>query len=121
MNYALPYLVMFVGQKLDDPTSLIGFAMFMALLCALTVKAQALWINPLLALGGFQLYEADVQKDGSSPLSTFILSKGPLAVGQRCRATYLTDHQLYVTASNLDGRPKATDRSEDYLRPDQEG
>lgn len=120
VNYALPYLVMFVGLKLDDVSSLIGFAMFMVLLCALTVKTQALWINPLLALGGFQLYEAEVQKADSPPFSVFILCKGPLVVGQRCRANYLTDHQLYVTASNLDSRSSGTDRPEDFIRPDQE-
>ena len=97
-NYTLPYLVTFVGLKLSEPASVLGFVFFMLLFGALTIKTQALWINPLLALRGFRLYEASVQKDGGDLQTILVLSENPLRVGERCRADYLTEHQLYVTA-----------------------
>ncbi len=120
VNYTLPYLVTFVGLKLSEPASVLGFVFFMLLFGALTIKTQALWINPLLALRGFRLYEASVQKDGGDLQTILVLAENPLRVGERCRADYLTEHQLYVTAS-IDGGPTPeADRLEDHILPDQE-
>lgn len=118
VNYVLPYLVTFVGLKLGEPETVIGFVLFMLLFGALTIKLQALWINPLLALTGFQLYEACLQKNGSELSAILVLSKGPLEVGHRFRADYLTPTQLYVTEF-LSDASQNTGRGLD-IRPDQE-
>lgn len=120
VNYTLPYLVTFVGLKLSEPASVLGFVFFMLLFGALTIKTQALWINPLLALRGFRLYEASVQTDGGDLQTILVLSENALKVGERCRADYLTEHQLYVTASIDGGHTSEADRLEDHILPDQE-
>jgi hypothetical protein len=118
VNYALPYLVTFVGLKLGEPETVVGFVLFMLLFGALTIKLQALWINPLLALTGFNLYEATLQKNGSELSTILVLSKRQLEVGHRFRADYLTPTQLYVTEFLSDASEKT--RFSIDIRPDQE-
>ncbi|MFO1447922.1 MAG: hypothetical protein U1F61_07170 [Opitutaceae bacterium] len=120
VNYALPYLVTFIGLKVSEPTSIIGFAFFMVLFGALSIKTQALWINPLLALGDYRLYEAVLQAEGNAPQTVQLLAPKPLAAGQRCRAVFLTDTQVYVTEF-IDPSPSVEDdRPETNIHPDQE-
>lgn len=120
IGYALPYLVAFIGLKLDDVGSVIGFLMFLTLLCVLTIKTHALWINPMLALMNFKLYEATVQKEGAQPSVCFLLSNQILLIGSRCRIHHLTESQFYVTAYDIDGLAKSAEQSEAVVHPDQE-
>jgi hypothetical protein len=104
VTYALPYLVTFVSLRLDDYPSLIAFGLFMVLFCVLAIKTQVLWLNPLLALGGFSLYETTLRNEGGESFTAFVLSAMPLKPGQHCRADCLTNNQVYVTDPNPDGQ-----------------
>ncbi len=108
VNYALPYLVTFVSLRLSEPSSLIAFGLFMVLFCVLAIKTRVLWLNPLLALGGFSLYETTLRKEGDEPFTAFVLSAMPLKPGQHCRADFLTNNQILVTDPDPDGQPEAT-------------
>ena len=104
VNYALPYLVAFVALKFDDSLSLLSFGIFMALFCALTIRSQALWINPLLVLAGYYLYEAEFLAEEKSLKSAMLISPKRLEVGFRCRIIGLTEFQFYATEPDIDGQ-----------------
>lgn len=117
IGYSLPYLVSFVSVKLDDPPSLVGLGVFLALMGALTIRTGGLWLNPLLALCGYKLLEVSAHPEKGSARIMFVIAKEQLAQGQRFRAEYITDSQAYVTSTRLDGSPHV---AEDALPADPE-
>lgn len=104
VNYALPYLVTFVSLRLSEPSSLIAFGLFMVLFCVLAIKTRVLWLNPLLSLGGYSLYETTLRKEDGESFTAFVLSAMPLKPGQHCRADYLTNNQIFVTDPDPDAQ-----------------
>ncbi|HWQ93504.1 MAG TPA: hypothetical protein VN673_17695 [Clostridia bacterium] len=120
VNYALPYLVTFVGLRLSDPTAMISFGIFMLLFCALTLKTQALWINPLLALCGYRLYEVDLTSHGAPSKTVMLISPTRLEATWRCRITGLTEFQFYASETDIDHRSSQTKGAgeQESLTPD---
>jgi hypothetical protein len=76
INYSIPYLVTFVTvDKFFELSNLIAFALFMALMFVLTWKTQSLFINPILALLGYGLYDVQFQ-EGANAREGIFLVKG---------------------------------------------
>ena len=81
INYTIPYIVSFLGINLGSIQDIIAFSVFMSLLCILTIKTQSLFVNPILAILGYGLY--DVQfKENEILKNGIFLSRQDLIVGE---------------------------------------
>jgi hypothetical protein len=69
INYSIPYVISFIGINLANLSDLISFIIFMTFMYILTVNTQSIFLNPVLALCKYGLYdveyiENDIQKQG---------------------------------------------------------
>jgi hypothetical protein len=80
INYVFPYVVSFMGISYEAPEKLLGFAVFLLWMFAITYKSGQIIMNPLLLMFGWNLYEADISINGESR-NVRILKKGNLVPG----------------------------------------
>ncbi|WP_441257024.1 hypothetical protein ACS18Q_09735 [Vibrio sp. Vf1514] len=59
MNYTVPYMVAFIGVDLGDGPKVAGFLVFMIFMFVLTYKTKQLFMNPILAVLGYNLYDIE--------------------------------------------------------------
>lgn len=69
VNYTIPYMISFFAFDLAKTQDLIVFIIFFVLLCVLSIRSQSIFLNPILAMFGYGLYECtytenNVLKDG---------------------------------------------------------
>lgn len=57
VNYTIPYMISFFAFDMSKPTDLVVFLIFFVMLCALSISSQSIFINPILAIFGYGLYE----------------------------------------------------------------
>lgn len=80
INYVFPYVVSFMGISYEAPEKLLGFAVFLFWMFAITYKSGQIIMNPLLLMFGWRLYEAKININGQSR-DVRILKRGNLTPG----------------------------------------
>lgn len=100
INYSIPYMISFFAVDLGDINQLICFGIFMVLMYWLTLKTHNMFINPVLALRGYNLYDVRY-KSGNEELQDFFLSKDKrLENGDKCRIVEVSENLYLVTEIN---------------------
>lgn len=74
INYTIPYIISFVGLSLSDINDIISLLIFLFLLLLLTLKSKSVFINPLLLMIGYNLYDVEYEFNGKL-FSNIFLSK----------------------------------------------
>ena len=80
INYVFPYVVSFMGISYDEPEKLLGFAVFLIWMFAITYKSGQIIMNPLLLMFGWKLHEASIRID-QHDRDVRLLVKGSLKPG----------------------------------------
>ncbi|WP_017216132.1 hypothetical protein [Pseudoalteromonas sp. NJ631] len=80
INYVFPYVVSFMGISYEAPEKLLGFAVFLFWMFAITYKSGQIIMNPLLLMFGWRLYEAKININGEYR-DVRMLRKGTLTPG----------------------------------------
>jgi hypothetical protein len=57
INYAIPYIVSFMGLDFGSPTKLLGFGVFFVWIFWITYRSGQIVMNPILIVFGWRLYE----------------------------------------------------------------
>lgn len=100
INYSIPYMISFFVMDLSKTKLLISFGFFMFIMYVLTLKTHNIFINPILAVMGYNIYDVKYQKYGRE-LQTFFLIKGErLKKGESCRVVELSENLFLVTERN---------------------
>lgn len=92
--YTIPYMISFFNFRLDDLNMIVSLAIFMLLMFILSYRTQSMFVNPVLAIAGYSLYECQF-KDGNQEVQGMVLSKEDLNIGKRYRVEKLSAY-LYV-------------------------
>jgi hypothetical protein len=101
VNYTIPYMISFFRFDLGGIQSFSCFLLFMVLMCVLTIRTQNIFINPILALAGYGLYDVEFTR-GQEDFHAILLSQHKLHRNQECRVRQLADFLYCVT----DPKPK---------------
>jgi hypothetical protein len=96
INYTIPYIVSFFAFDLSKVDDVISLSIFLLLLLLLTVRSKSVFMNPILLLFRYNLYDIEYEFD-SKEQSTIALSKHELRVGQRYDIRMLTRYMYFVT------------------------
>ncbi|MDN3509988.1 MAG: hypothetical protein QY310_14370 [Candidatus Jettenia sp. CY-1] len=96
LNYTLPYIVSFLEIDLGKPQDVIAFCLFMLLLCFLSIKTNIIFLNPVLALFGYRLYDVKF-KENDIPKKGNFLSKQELLIGSQYKIRKIYDFLYIVT------------------------
>lgn len=74
INYTIPYIVSFFGFDLSKIEDVISLSIFLLLMLLLTLKSKSVFMNPILLLMGYNLYDLEYEFDGKKQ-STIVISK----------------------------------------------
>lgn len=99
INYTIPYIVSFFSFDLSKTEDMISLGLFLLLMLFLTIKSKSVFLNPILLLAGYNLYDVDYEFDGSESYRTVLSNHEPKA-GERYYIRSLT-HFLYITTEKI--------------------
>lgn len=105
-TYTIPYMISFYNFDLGDWKTLISLFVFMTLMFALAYRTQNIFINPVLALAGYGLYDCQF-KDGGREVSGLLISKYPFQLGDICVVERLSQFLYFVSSVQLKGKADA--------------
>jgi hypothetical protein len=92
INYTIPYMLSFFGIDLSKPEDVIAITIFMLIMLLLTITSKSVFLNPVLALVGYGLYDFD-----GKTCSTIVISKLEMHTGDRFYIRSLTRFLYFVT------------------------
>lgn len=96
INYTIPYIVSFFGFDLSKVEDIFSLSIFLLLLLLLSVKSKSVFMNPILLLGGYNLYDLDYEYDGKQS-TAIVISRHEMSSGERYYIRSLTRFQYLVT------------------------
>lgn len=93
MAYLFTYVLPFVGMPFGDAAEIAAATIFLVLLLVLYVRTQLFYVNPVLSVVGYRIYEVAV--DGAPPIT--VLSKsGFIRVGAPLYIARLVGDDVYA-------------------------
>lgn len=96
IDYTIPYLLSFFGFDLSKWGDVIALTIFLLIMMLLTIRSRAVFLNPLLALAGYGLYDLEYTTD-SQQRSIIVLCKEELQPGDLIFVRSLTKFLYFVT------------------------
>jgi len=99
INYTIPYIVSFFGFDLSKTNDVISLSIFMLLMLLLTIKSKSVFLNPILLIAGYNLYDLKYELNNSQA-SIIILSKYELKKGEQYYIRSLTRF-LYLAKEKI--------------------
>ncbi|MDR2653258.1 MAG: hypothetical protein LBC68_13300 [Prevotellaceae bacterium] len=96
INYTIPYIVSFFGFDLSKIEDIFSLTIFLILLLLLTIKSKSIFMNPILLIAGYNLYDLEYKFDGKKR-ETIALSKYEMKNGERLYIRSLTRFIYFVT------------------------
>lgn len=96
-TYTIPYMISFYNFNLGDWKTLASLLVFMTLMFALAYRTQNVFINPVLALAGYGLYDCQF-KDGNREVQGLLVSKHEFQLGDICVVERLSNFLYFVSS-----------------------
>lgn len=96
INYTIPYILSFFGFDLSKWADIISLTIFLLIMMLLTIKSKSVFLNPILALRGYGLYDLEYQFNGQQ-YSVIALCREELRPGDICFVRSLTRFLYFVT------------------------
>lgn len=103
LTYLVPYIIAFIGFDMNRWQDLTALFILMIILFAVYVNSDLLYINPLLSMFGYQVYQIEVQKvAGFNDLKweITILSSDKMKVGNDIAVRDLSDNVFLGMIAN---------------------
>lgn len=98
INYSIPYMIAFFGADLSKPADLISVSIFLLIMLLLTITTKSVFINPILSLVGYGLYDLEYRFD-SKIFTTIVISKYDMKPGEFYYIKNLTRFIYFITGS----------------------
>ena len=96
-TYTIPYMISFYNFNLGDWKTLLCLLVFMSLMFALSYRTQNVFVNPVLALAGYGLYDCQF-KDGARDVQGLLISKLEFQIGSVCVVERLSSFLYFVSS-----------------------
>ncbi len=96
INYTIPYMLSFFGVDLSKPEDVISITIFLGIMLLLTITSKSVFLNPILALANYGLYDLEYKFD-DKVCSTIVISKHEMRSGDRFYVRSLTRFLYFVT------------------------
>ena len=92
INYAMPYIVSFMGLDFASPTKLAGFGVFLLWIFWITYRSGQTVMNPILIAFGWRLFE----------IKYSYLQSGDVLIGRALSKGYVEPGRIYRQGSLQD-------------------
>lgn len=101
VSYTIPYLIAFFGASLKDPREVVSLSIFLIVIMIFVVRSHLVFVNPLLSILGYNLYEVDVHKAAKNR-TILILSKIEFIAGDKIGITGASRFLYFATHLDKD-------------------
>lgn len=101
INYTIPYIVSFFSFNLSKIEDILSLVIFLLLLLLLTLKSKSVFMNPILLIAGYNLYDLNYEYDGKDH-STIVISKFEMKPNERFYIRSLTRFLYFVAEKEID-------------------
>ncbi|PRQ81642.1 hypothetical protein CMT60_00710 [Elizabethkingia anophelis] len=108
INYTIPYIVSFFSFDLSKTEDMISLSIFLLLMLLLTIKSKSVFMNPILLLAGYNLYDLEYEFDGKT-CSTIVISKEEMYTGERFYIKSLTRFLYIVIEKKINNNTNETE------------
>lgn len=96
ISYIVPYILSLISLQIQDIRGLIIIIILLILLYAVYANSPMIYINPLLSLLGYRIYQVELtDKEDSKPHEVMLISKGMLKKDQGIKVCDLSD-EIYL-------------------------
>ena len=97
INYSIPYMISFVVSDMGNLNMGLSFVFFMFILYWITMRTHSVFINPILILMGYRLYNVHYECNGYEYEDLFLVKvkENRLQKNEQCRIVEISE-QLYV-------------------------
>jgi len=95
-------MISFFVMDLGNKQMLYSFLFFMLIMYWLTLKTHNIFVNPILAVLGYNLYKVTYERNNFEYEDTFIVKGERLLSGDICRVAELSEQLYLVTDRNLE-------------------
>jgi hypothetical protein len=89
ITYTIPYLLAFISTSFISLSDIISTGLFFFILMILTIKSNSIFINPILAMAGYGLYDIHYSYNNNDMYKT-VLSRNELIINNRYYMKSLT-------------------------------
>ncbi len=96
VNYTIPYMISFYGFDLGKYTDILSFIAFMILMCIITINTQSIFMNPILAICRYGLYNVEFEENGRIKHG-IILTKKELSIDETVEIQKISRFLYLVT------------------------
>lgn len=100
VNYSIPYMISFFVMDLGDMRTMLSFGFFMVIMFWLTLKTHNIFINPILAAIGYNLYDIRYERDGHEREDFFLVKGERPNPQERVRIVELSEQLWLATERN---------------------
>lgn len=100
INYTIPYIVSFFGFDLSKVEDIVSLIIFLLLMLLMTIKSKSVFMNPVLLLAGYNLYDIEYEFDGKIH-STIVISIHDLRIGENYYIRSLTRFLYFITEKEI--------------------
>lgn len=100
INYTIPYIVSFFGFDLSKTEDVVSLTIFLLLMLLMTIKSKSIFMNPILLLAGYNLYDIEYEFDGKTN-TTIVISKFDMRNGDFYYIRSLTRFLYFVTEKQI--------------------
>lgn len=100
VNYSIPYMISFFVMDLDNMKLLLSFGFFMLIMYWMTLKTHNIFINPILAVLGYNIYDVFYERNGKECEDFFLVKGERLKKNERCRIVEVSEQLYVVTERN---------------------
>lgn len=100
INYSIPYLVTFLATDLGNFKMAASFFVFIVIMFFMTIKTHNIFLNPALALMGYNVYNVRYEINGQEYEDCFLSKGGRLRAGEQCRIVNISEQLMLVTERN---------------------
>jgi len=97
INYSIPYMISFFIMDLSNPNQYLSFGFFMLLMYWMTMKTHNIFINPILAIMGYGIYNVRYELDGKEFEDFFLVKGERLQTDQKYKIQRISECLYIVT------------------------
>lgn len=110
INYTIPYMIGFFGVDLSKKADAVGIIVFLVILLMLMVNSKTVFLNPMLTIVGYHLFDIDYEFDGKEH-SAVVLSRNDIKANQRYYLLSLTRFLYFVREDRGESNDATTEHS----------
>lgn len=100
INYTVPYMISFFVMEEWNLNLLLSFGVFMLMMFILSLKTHNIFINPMLAIMGYNIYDIHYEKNGHKCKDIFLVKGGVPRKNEQCRIHEISEQLYVVTERN---------------------